>query len=186
MTPITIQQTAEQAELAFELHTHAEIESVRLLKSRVARRSLLEPLRGPIALRLKHKARQASAPEGLLRLEISFHLSGTEENAAATARCARDGKPLVLIECTWEVDYRLVDKYQPTAEAVKAFKDGNAVFNCWPYFREYVQNTITRMNLPPLTIPLLRLVPKLRERKMARQRPAPPADKSEREITADC
>ncbi len=179
MTPITIQQTAEQAKLAFELHTHAEIESVRLLKSRVARRSLLEPLRGPIALRLKHKARQASAPEGLLRLEISFHMSGAEEKAASAPDSGRVREPLVLVECIWEVDYRLAEKYQPTPEAVKAFKDGNAVFNCWPYFREYVQNTITRMNLPPLTVPLLRLLPKLPKTKATQPRPAPPAERAE-------
>ena len=178
MTPITIQQTAEQAKLAFELHTHAEIESVRLLKSRVASRSLLEPLRGPIALRLKHKARKAPAPEGVLRLEISFHLSGVEEKAASTEGSGRGRKPLALVECTWEVDYRLAEGYQPPAEAVKAFKDGNAVFNCWPYFREYVQNTITRMNLPPLTVPLLRLLPKLPKKEAVQPRPAQPAGRA--------
>ncbi len=179
MTPITIQQTAEQAKLAFELHTRAEIESVRLLKSRVASRSLLEPLRGPIALRLKHKARQAPAPKGLLRLEISFHLSGVEEKAPSAEDSRMGRQPLVLVECTWEADYRLAEKYQPTPEAVKAFKDGNAVFNCWPYFREYVQNTITRMNLPPLTLPLLRLLPKLPKTKAARPRSAQPGGAKE-------
>ncbi len=161
MTPITIQQTAEQAKLAFELHRHAEIQSVRLVKSRASSRSPLEPFRGPIALRLKHKARQAPAPEGLLRLEITFQMSGAEEKAASAADSGKAREPLVVVECTWEVDYRLAEKYQPTPEAVRAFKNGNAVFNCWPYFREYVQNTITRMNLPPLTLPLLRLLPKL-------------------------
>jgi hypothetical protein len=179
MTPITIQQTAEQAKLAFELHTHAEIESVRLLKSRVASRSLLEPLRGPIALTLKHRARQASAPKGLLRLEISFHLSAVEEKAASAEGSGRGGEPLALVECTWEVDYRLAEGYQPPAEAVKAFKDGNAVFNCWPYFREYVQNTITRMNLPPLTVPLLRLVPRLANKEALEPRPGQPAQRAE-------
>jgi len=43
MTPMIIQQTAEQAALAFELHTRAEIKSIRLLKSRVASRPLFKP-----------------------------------------------------------------------------------------------------------------------------------------------
>jgi len=178
MTPITIQQTAEQAKLAFELHTHAEIESVRLLKSRVASRSLPEPLRGPIALRLNHKARQAPAPKGLLRLEVSFHVSGAEEKAATAAGSGRAREPLAFVECAWEVDYRLAEGYEPPREAVKAFKDGNAVFNCWPYFREYVQNTITRMNLPPLTLPLLRLLPKPPKKEALQQRPARPAERA--------
>jgi len=160
MTPITIQQTAEKAKLAFELHAHAEIESVRLLKARLVSRASLHPLSGPVALRLKHKARQTPAPAGFLRLELDFHLSGGSEKTRPQEPSRRPGDPLVRIDCTWQMDYRLVGRYQPTAEAVKAFKDGNAVFNCWPYFREYVQNTITRMNLPPLTLPLLRLWPK--------------------------
>jgi hypothetical protein len=181
MTPITIQQTSEQAKLAFDLHTHAEIESVRLLKSRVASRSLFEPLRGTIALTLKHNARQAPAPKGLLRLEISFHIRGAEESGSPAADYGKVRAPLVLIECTWEVDYRLAEGYEPPSEAVKAFKDGNAVFNCWPYFREYVQNTVTRMNLPPLTVPLLRLMPKWPKGKGGQPRPPQPGERAAEE-----
>jgi hypothetical protein len=130
-----------------------------------------------IALTLKHRARQASAPKGLLRLEISFHLSGVEEKAAPTQGSGRGRKPLALVECTWEVDYRLAEGYQPPAEAVKAFKDGNAVFNCWQYFREYVQNTITRINLPPLTVPLLHLAPKPPKKKASSPLPSEPTER---------
>lgn len=161
-------------QLAFELHTHAEIESVRLRKSRVVSRPLIEPLRSPIALRLTHRSRQAPAPEGLLRLEIDFHVSGTEGKAPSAGDSGSANEPLMLAECTWEVDYRLAEGYQPDRRTVKAFKDGNAVFNCWPYFREYVQSTVTRMNLPPLTLPLLRLSPK-----PARRRPARTGERAE-------
>jgi hypothetical protein len=160
MTPLIIQQSAGQAALAFELHTHAEIDSVRLRRARLSSRSLLDAVRGPIVLEFSHKARQARGPEGVLRLEIDFRFRGEQERALAEREARSAREPLVLVECTWEVDYRLANGYQPAPKAVQAFKDGNGIFNCWPYFREYLQNTVTRMNLPPLTVPLLRLLPK--------------------------
>lgn len=160
MTLITIQQTAEQARLAFELHTHAEIQSIRLRKARLLSGTPLEADIGPIALRLHQKARQVQAADNLLRLEIDFRLEGRQEAGDPKTGPQKNGQPFVLVECTWEVDYRLADGYQPDPKTIKAFKDGNAIFNCWPYFREFVQNAVTRMNLPPVTVPLLRLLPK--------------------------
>lgn len=171
MTPIIIQQTAEEARLAFELHTHAEIDSVRLRKARVASRSILDPVSGPVALRFWFKARQVQAPNGVLRLQIVFRLSGEQEKAVSERESEAAKEPLVLVECTWELDYRLAEGYQPAPSTVRAFKDGNAIFTCWPYFREYLQNTVTRMNLPPLTVPLLRLMPKPPAKKTAGRQP---------------
>jgi hypothetical protein len=173
MTPMIIQQTAEQAALAFELHTRAEIKSIRLLKSRVASRPLFKPPQGPVVLRIAHKARQAEGPEGVLRLEVNFRVTGVEEQSGPTAQAAKAREPLLAVECTWALDYQLASGYRPGPEAVKAFKDGNAVFHCWPYFREYVQSTVSRMNLPPLTLPLLRLIPKPPSQKVAKQSKGP-------------
>jgi len=75
-----------------------------------------------IVLTLKHRARQASAPNGLLRLQISFHLSGVEEKAAPTEGSGRGRKPLALVECTWEVDYRLAEGYQPLLRRLRPSK----------------------------------------------------------------
>lgn len=166
MNPVTIQQGAEQTRLAFELHTHAELQSIRLRRARLVSDAPQEAEMGPIVLRLGRKARQVGAPEGLLRLEIDFRVEGKRDAGSSEARQA-----LVLVECTWEADYRLAPGYQPAPDAVKAFKDGNAIFNCWPYFREFVQSSITRMNLPPLTLPLLRLVPKPPAKRRAARKP---------------
>ena len=55
--------------------------------------------------------------------------------------------------------------FEIASEHVKAFKDGNAIFNAWPYFREYLRNNLQRMGMPPLTAPFLRLQPKPKSRK---------------------
>jgi preprotein translocase subunit SecB len=75
----------------------------------------------------------------------------------------------VSVECTFEVIYQLKPDFTPTPEQVKAFKDGNAIFNCWPYGRQYVQDTIQRLGFPPLILPLLRVQTRHREaRKLAK------------------
>jgi hypothetical protein len=43
-------------------------------------------------------------------------------------------------------------------ENIRAFAAINGVFNAWPYWREFVQNTTARMGLPrPITVPVYRL-----------------------------
>lgn len=41
-------------------------------------------------------------------------------------------------------------------EFFEIFKNINLPMNSWPYFREFVQSMTQRMNLPPITIPLLK------------------------------
>ncbi len=36
------------------------------------------------------------------------------------------------------------------------YKDLNIPLNIWPYFREFIQNMIVRMNCPPLTLPFFK------------------------------
>jgi hypothetical protein len=68
-------------------------------------------------------------------------------------------KPLDLIKisCAFEAEYLVNPKFKPTDEQLKAFHEGNVIFNCWPYFREFVQNSTVRMHLPPPPIPFLRI-----------------------------
>jgi len=67
---------------------------------------------------------------------------------------------LVALECLFDADYILLDGFQPSSEQIEAFRHGPAIFNCWPFFREYVQSIVLRMNYPAPTIPFLWLVPK--------------------------
>jgi len=42
-----------------------------------------------------------------------------------------------------------------TEEAVDAFGQVNAVFHAYPYFREFVQSSAGRMNLPNIIMPAM-------------------------------
>jgi hypothetical protein len=160
MKPITIEQTKEEMALAFEVHRNAAICAVRLRRSRMAGQTLEEAPEGPIRVKFTLKSRSATAPKGKLRVEVDFRMAG-EIEAQAAERQASKKQTVASVDCTYVVDYQLREGFVPSAKQVKAFKDGNVIFNCWPYFREYLQESVQRMGLPPLTAPFLRVQPKL-------------------------
>jgi preprotein translocase subunit SecB len=64
---------------------------------------------------------------------------------------------LLAITATFIAEYEMAEGFSPSSEELNAFVNANAVFNCWPYWREYVHSTAARMNLPPLTLPFFRV-----------------------------
>ena len=62
----------------------------------------------------------------------------------------------VAIEAVFELRYGLNSTEGLTKENYDAFGESNAVFNAWPYWREYVQSATMRLGLPGLTLPLFR------------------------------
>lgn len=66
-------------------------------------------------------------------------------------------QPLMLIRATFLAEYEMASEFKPSKLELKSFLTANATFNCWPYWREYVQSTVARMNLPPPTLPFFRV-----------------------------
>ena len=171
MNAIIIEQNQDETKLAFEVNQSAAINRIRLARAKVASQAMEEGPKAPISVNFNFKSKPMASPPNVLRLEIAFRMAGIEEPGEGTegtpAKKPDDKKPetVVLVECAYEVDYVLREGFEITPEHVKAFKDGNAIFNVWPYFREYLQNNLQRMGLPPLTAPFLRLQPKPKPRK---------------------
>jgi len=59
------------------------------------------------------------------------------------------------IESSFSLDYRMSGDEPAGVEEVAAFAKVNGIYNAWPYWREYVQSTASRMGLPPLVLPVL-------------------------------
>lgn len=74
-------------------------------------------------------------------------------------------EPDLTIKATFVLLYSLNSCRGLKKENYEAFADTNGIYNAWPYWREYVQSVIGRMNLPPLTIPVFRLVEPAKEGK---------------------
>lgn len=56
------------------------------------------------------------------------------------------------IVAEYVIDYKTDIEFSD--DFFEIFKELNVPLNLWPYFREFVQNMMSRMNLPPLTLPL--------------------------------
>lgn len=65
-------------------------------------------------------------------------------------------EPLVSIETSFELQYRLPEGFRADPDTLTTFAQTNGIYNAWPYWREFVQSTFARMGLPPVVLPLLR------------------------------
>ena len=148
---IVIEQDKNQAQLAFRLHARADIASVRMTESAFACKVPLEDVRFPLSLALRHEAENAVVAGSKLTIPVRFGFRAVTEDKRTE---------VISVTCRLEADYDLEEGYVPSPEEIEAFRQGNAIFNCWAYFREYVQSTVARMNFPPITIPFLRMAPK--------------------------
>lgn len=70
--------------------------------------------------------------------------------------------PLMQIDATFELVYSLESFEGIEDQNLQAFACTNGVYNAWPYWREFVQSTTTRMGLPALVPPVFRF-PKAHE-----------------------
>ena len=61
------------------------------------------------------------------------------------------------VQGLFELSYRIPDEERFSTHELEAFARINAVFNAWPYWRELVQASLTRMSMPVFTVPVYRV-----------------------------
>ena|SRR6266849_5452283 len=142
-----ISQDPEQMKLAASLQQKCDILAIRLIESTASCKSAIGDDNGlPFSFAAEFQPEAAECDGDSLSVTTRFSfkiISG------------KDKTEMIVLHCLIGAEYTLVDEFQPSVEQIKAFKEGPAIFNCWPYFREYVQNTVVRMNYPPPAIPFL-------------------------------
>lgn len=141
---------SESMQKAARLISGVQISSVRLLE--VAGRTGIRSAGDVEQVRLiiQHSARVPHPPDaGILYVHASFDLEVLADEMKT---------PAVTLKATFELKYNLPeDLGDATSEELAAFAETNAVFNAWPYWREFIQSTLVRMNLPPILLPVFRL-----------------------------
>lgn len=70
------------------------------------------------------------------------------------------GDPILQIQAKFLLTYRIRSFRGLSDAAFQQFGEMNAVYNAWPYWREFTQNTTSRMGIDPLTLPVFRIVSK--------------------------
>lgn len=128
-----------------------QIQDVRLREA--SYRSLFAP--GELAEACKAKsAHDASVDReldqnGNFRVLASFQLEvhADDDEGALQAEAIAE----------FELSYRVPEREAFSSEELDAFGQVNAVFNAWPYWREFVQSAFARMSLPNMIVPLFRV-----------------------------
>ena len=147
-----ISQTPEEIKAGSALIAKCQLKHVRLHRCLASLEAESEALTQPFKLRALYNSIAGEIVDQRLPIQVQFSFESFDASKEETV--------LFKIECAFDLDYELEPKYQPTAESVEAFKNGNAIFNSWPYARECVQTITAKMALQPPPLPLLRIAPK--------------------------
>ena len=68
----------------------------------------------------------------------------------------KEKKSIFCLKITAEFVLVYHTKKEFSDDFFEIFKEVNVPLNIWPYFREFAQNMIARMDLPNLTLPLIK------------------------------
>jgi hypothetical protein len=163
-----IEQSKEQVDDSVSFHRHSEIGFLRLARARIWSRDRITRIApGDVNFDITFKPGAWSLEDRGVFLETEFIFSMNE-----IFESQDESKPLIVIECCFEAEYQLVSDFTPSEKQIEAFRAANAVFNCWPFFREFVQTSVTRMHFPPPPVPFLRLSRKTEVARKATQKQA--------------
>jgi hypothetical protein len=93
---------------------------------------------------------QKDEKNGYLIVIPEFHFEAFGES--------KTKEPVIAIDASFVLTYRINNFQGLTQKGFEQFANLNGIYNAWPYWREFVQNTIARMGLSHLSIPVFRIV----------------------------
>lgn len=150
MSKTDAEKPKHKAELALVVSDRVELKDVRLAEFSARCHNALSPTELPEEMRVSVHSDPRLSEDGttlVVKARMGLHVAKPGD--------ATENAP-VAIEAVFELRYDLKSSEGLTKENYEAFGESNAVFNVWPYWREYVQSTTLRLGLPGLTLPLFR------------------------------
>jgi hypothetical protein len=147
-----ISQTQEQIDALQAFQNHCEIESVTLQKCTATRAKAGTLFKEPFSVKPVLSNISSSVQGEQFIVEVSFEYAAWDSSEPP--------ERLFLVDCVFEVAYRIHDAYAPSDAERSSFSRGTAVFNCWPYAREFLRDVTARLGHQTPVLPLLRITPK--------------------------
>ncbi len=151
----TIQQDLTKIKAAHQFQIHAERRDVQRLDCSASVAETPPESQGQMLLGLRLETSVLSSAQGCSRLAVRIIVHGDPKGGEGQSE-----KHIFEVACRYALQYALKEGYTPSQDELDAFKEGNAVFQCWPYSRELVQNFTMRMGLQIPPMPFLRLAPR--------------------------
>src|ERR1017187_3630343 len=125
---VFIHQGPEEVKKSFSVQRRAKIVDVRLRGASIDSHQKSGEF-PQISISIGHESTVELLENGLLSTNIDFALAASPEDD--------DSVRIFGIKCSFRVTYQLEQGYEPTPQETEAFAAANAVFNVWPYFREF-------------------------------------------------
>jgi hypothetical protein len=160
-----IEQERSALKAAFEIQRRAELVEIRVTHCNAKGFEGEPSFQGPLKLGLASQSKVHLVSPGKLRIEVCLEFKAKDS-------AGEHAKTVFTLDLGFMLAYDLEDDYLPPEEQVSAFKDGNAIFNCWPFARELAQNLTMRMGITVPPIPLFRVVPKTRPEELESKKPS--------------
>ena len=162
-----IRQDKIEVHAAHRFQVNAELRDVQLLDCLASISEGKAQLEDRLRLGMKMEPSVLHVSEGQAKFAVSISVFGDPNEAVVEA-----DQHLFQVVSRYALVYDLRPGYVPPQQELDAFKDGNAIFHCWPYTRELVQSMTMRMGLAIPPLPFLRLAPKPEPKKAAVKRQA--------------
>jgi len=170
----TKNQPKTDLDLAIQVSDRVQLETVRLMSCDSKQMYLVGS--GQKSFKIE-RTTESRMDEGTNRVFVLANFTLTTFETGTN-----DEKPFAVIKAVFLLVYQTDSLQGITKKIVDLFGQTNGIYNAWPYWREYVQNTIVRMGLPPLTIPVFRLFapkqPKTPKKKVAAKTKSSPKKKT--------
>jgi len=172
--PHLIEQDVEEAKLAWQATQSLAIEAVLLQSAQVTKGKVADDTERlntsaafkPIALKLEKDSDSVVFLTG-------FHY-GIESSKQEKQR--ETSEPVASIKCVFESRYFKIPQVEIEEAALKAFHESTVIYAAWPFFREFVQSSVTRMGFaaPPLDFLMVRVKPHAEDKPKHTMQTAPP------------
>jgi hypothetical protein len=151
----TIRQDEAAVKAAYRFQVNASLLDIRLLGCALSTPEFFEPTERAIRLGLNMGSAVLESDKANAVIAVELSVFGDLDDDGASA-----DHHLFEVRCRYGLKYSLRPGYVPSADEIEAFKEGNAIFQCWPYSRELVNSLTMRMGMPIPPLPFLRLQPK--------------------------
>ena len=112
--------------------------ALRSLKAHIHR----ENMEGSMKIELQESAAYRNAEDGF-EVSAQYVLIGKSKRRIA-----------LRVDCTYDLFFTSEEEIND--EFFEIYKEFSLPLNLWPFFRELVYSITSRMNIPPLTLPLLK------------------------------
>ena len=157
------QETTNLPALAAELADRVDLVDIRLIETAArCTPAMVQAQLLPPKLTASPHAPANQLPERL-RFQVTHECQRGENALLVFLNLTVDAlpqgespEPLLHVDGRFLLVYVLRTTDGITDEHCDAFAEYNAIFNAWPYWREYVQSATVRMGLPGLILPVYR------------------------------